>query len=130
MTSRIMVVDDNADLLRVMDIILTRAGFLVFQAQNSYDALDILSNNAPDLCILDVMKPGTSGFELCKMIRKDATNAYLPVLFLSGRGDEESIAQGMAAGANGYLKKPIHPKTVVQAVTDLLEQRIEHATEA
>lgn len=127
MASRIMVVDDDIGLLHMLGIILTRAGFVVLQAQDAHEALDILSDNVLDLCILDVMMPDISGFELCKMIRKDGTKAYLPILFLSGHGDADSMAEGLAAGANGYLKKPIHPYTLVQAVTQLLEQQTEYA---
>jgi len=106
-TKRVMVVDDEAGALTLIRIMLERSGFTVQGARDALGALSLLEASTPDLFVLDVMMPGMDGIELCRRIRARPQTAHTPILILSARGDSESIAAGLAAGANDYLAKPV-----------------------
>jgi DNA-binding response OmpR family regulator len=97
-----------------------RAGFEVFEAEDGYDALDKVSQNPPDLMILDVMMPGMDGFTVCESIRSDDQTASLPIIMLSAKTDTESVNRGLRAGANKYLTKPVSPEDLTRHVRDTL----------
>lgn len=116
-----MVVDDEVGALTLIKIMLERGGFEVLKAQDAYTALDLLESNQPELIILDVMMPGMDGIELCKRIRGRSETEHTPVLILSARGDPESVEEGLSAGANDYLSKPILHHDLITKVRELLE---------
>lgn len=117
---RILVVDDEIGALTLIGIMLERGGFDVLKAKDANSALGLLEQETPDMIILDVMMPGIDGIELCKIIRKRKETAQTPILILSARGDAESVMQGMAAGANDYLPKPILHHDLVSKVEKML----------
>lgn len=120
MSKRILVVDDEVGALTLIGIMLERGGFDVLKARDAYTALDLLKNETPDLMILDVMMPGMDGIELCRQIRATPANKKTPVLILSARGDPESVREGMEAGANDYLSKPILHHDLITKIRDML----------
>ena len=120
MTRQVLVVDDEIGALTLIGIMLERGGFEVFKARDAYIALDILSEQIPDLIILDVMMPGMDGIELCRQIREADATASIPVLILSARGDAETVERGIEAGANDYLSKPILHHDLVTKVRRML----------
>ena len=129
MNEKIMVVDDEPNVLTLMEIVLKRKGFTVVVANDAIKAITLLSKEKPDLFILDVMMPGISGLELCEVLRTRPDTARTPVLMLSARADSESVQRGLAAGANEYLQKTTSPTQVVGRVQALLEsknQYVEH----
>src|SRR5215510_10095390 len=105
MSKQIMVVDDEAYMLALTEIILKRRGFTVVKAQNAWDALDKLNSSTPDLFILDVMMPGIDGIELCKQLRARPQTANIPVIMFSAKDDVLSMERSLKAGANAYLSK-------------------------
>jgi DNA-binding response OmpR family regulator len=120
MKKNILVVDDEIGALTLIGIMLERGGFSVMKAKDADTALATLDQNEPDLIILDVMMPGTNGIDLCKIIRKRQDTHSTPVLILSARGDADSVMQGMEAGANDYLPKPILHHDLVAKVRAIL----------
>jgi DNA-binding response OmpR family regulator len=121
MVTRIMVVDDEVGALTLIGIMLERGGFEVLKAGDAYAALDLLNAETPDMIILDVMMPGMDGIELCRQIRGASRTQNTPVLILSARGDAEAVQQGMAAGADDYLSKPILHHDLISKVRELLK---------
>jgi DNA-binding response OmpR family regulator len=116
----VLVVDDEPMARTLLRLMLVRAGFEVFEAEDGYDALDKVSQNPPDLMILDVMMPGMDGFTVCESIRSDDQTASLPIIMLSAKTDTESVNRGLRAGANKYLTKPVSPEDLTRHVRDTL----------
>jgi DNA-binding response OmpR family regulator len=125
MKKNVLVVDDELGALTLIGIMLERGGFNVLKAKDADSALAMLDQNTPDLMILDVMMPGMTGIELCRVIRSREETTATPILILSARGDAESVMQGMEAGANDYLPKPILHHDLVAKVRSILAQSAE-----
>lgn len=125
MKKNVLVVDDELGALTLIGIMLERGGFNVLKAKDADNALAVLDQSTPDLIILDVMMPGINGIELCRIIRKRPDTSHVPVLILSARGDADSVMQGMEAGANDYLPKPILHHDLVAKVRSILSQSAE-----
>ncbi|XWX02586.1 response regulator [Aggregatilineales bacterium SYSU G02658] len=125
MKKTVLVVDDELGALTLIGIMLERGGFNVLKAKDAEAALATLDQNTPDLIILDVMMPGMNGIELCRTIRSRSETALTPIVILSARGDAESVMQGMEAGANDYLPKPILHHDLVAKVRAILAQSAE-----
>lgn len=118
--SKILVVDDEIGALTLVGIMLERGGFEVMKAQHANEALELVTNEKPDLFILDVMMPEISGIELCRMLKERDDTRDIPVLILSARGDSKSVIQGIEAGAKDYLLKPIFHNNLVEKVRSTL----------
>jgi len=128
-SSRILVVDDTRDLLELFSTVLDRAGYDVLQAATASDCLRIVREQRPDLVLLDVMLPDVSGIEVCKQIKSDERTATILVTHISGmKMSAENRAEGLEAGADGYLTKPIEPRVLLAHVNALL--RIKRTEEA
>jgi DNA-binding response OmpR family regulator len=117
----VLVVDDEPMARTLLRLMLVRAGFEVVEAEDGFDALEKVSQNPPDLMILDIMMPGMDGFTVCESIRNDARTASLPIIMLSAKTDAESINRGLQVGANKYLTKPVSPEDLTRHVRDALE---------
>jgi len=117
----IMVVDDEVGALTLIGIMLERGGFSVMKSGDAFSALNTLASSVPDMFILDVMMPGMDGIELCRKIRALPACQTTPILILSARGDNEAREQGLDAGANSYLSKPILHHDLIIKVKELLE---------
>lgn len=123
MARQILVVDDEVGALTLIGIMLERGGFEVLKAHDAYEALDVLKGALPALIILDVMMPGMNGIDLCRNIRSSPQTKDIPVLILSARGDAESVAEGIAAGANDYLSKPILHHDLITKIREMLNMQ-------
>ena len=111
---KILIVDDEVELLNLLKMVLTKEGFEnIYTAQNGKDAIDLFENINPDLAILDVMLPDMEGYDICKIIRKTSN---IPILFLSAKGEELDRVMGLAIGGDDYITKPFSPKEVVLRV--------------
>lgn len=124
MGRQILVVDDDADALVLMAMILQRRGFEVLKAQGGPQALGLLAHNLPDLVILDVMMPHMDGYEVCRQIRADPRTAHLPVVMLTARAQPANQMEGLRAGANDYIAKPVHPDELLERINAVLEQSV------
>jgi two-component system alkaline phosphatase synthesis response regulator PhoP len=113
----VLIVDDDALIRRAVTIYLSNRGYEVIGAVNGSDCLVKLSPKMPDVILLDVMMPGMDGRETCRRIREFSE---VPIILLTARAQESDRSQGIAAGANGYITKPVSLKEVEARVRALL----------
>jgi DNA-binding response OmpR family regulator len=116
---KILVADDDLDLLGLVAYSLSQAGYLVLKASDGPGALASFEAEAPDLVILDINMPGASGFEVCTAIR---ARGDVPVMMLTARGEEQDLVKALDLGADDYLTKPFSPKTLLARVKALLRR--------
>jgi DNA-binding response OmpR family regulator len=119
---KILVVDDDPELLSLVAFALRQAGLLAVEAGSGERALALIAEEAPDALILDANLPGIDGFEVCRRLR--AAGNSLPVLMLTVRGDEEDVVRGLELGADDYLTKPFSPRTLLARVRALLRRAV------
>ena len=116
---KILVVDDDLELLGLVSFALRQAGYLVVKASDGNEALAIFEREQPDLVILDVNLPGLSGFEVCRRLRAQSAT---PIMMLTVRGSEEDEVHGLDSGADDYLTKPFSPRALLARVRALLRR--------
>lgn len=116
----ILVVDDEEATRYMLRLLLELDGFRVEEAEDGQVALDKIAAQRPDAVVLDVMMPNLDGITVCRRLRAAPETAVLPIIMLSGKTQESAVAEGLAAGANLYLKKPMDPKELVAALRHLL----------
>lgn len=112
---KILLVDDEDDILEFLSYNLEAEGYKVIQASNGIEAIEKLVEN-PDLVLLDVNMPEMNGFEVCKQLRSDKKFRNLPVIFLTARTSEIDELKGLELEANDYIKKPVSPKLLTARV--------------
>lgn len=117
---KILAVDDDLDLLRLIAFALRQAGYMVLEAQDGPSALSTFERERPDLVILDVNLPRLNGFEVLKKIR--AVSGTIPVMMLTVRTAEEDQVRGLDLGADDYLGKPFSPRALLARVRALLRR--------
>lgn len=116
---KILLVDDDADLLAVTGFALQQAGFLVVKAADGVAALEAFQREQPDLAVLDINMPRMTGFELAQKLRE---RTRIPLLMLTARSEEEDVVKALAIGADDYLSKPFSPKILLARVKALLRR--------
>ena len=116
---KILLVDDDPDLLAVTGFALQQAGFLVIKAANGFEALDAFETEQPDLAVLDINMPRMSGFELAQKLRECSG---IPLLMLTVRHEEQDVVRALELGADDYLSKPFSPKILVARIRALLRR--------
>jgi len=121
-TPRILLVDDEEDILEFVSYNLQREGFRVFSARNGLEAIEMAGKVKPDLVILDVMMPEMDGIAACEEIRKLPACKNVIIAFLTARGEDYSQIAGFEAGADDYITKPIRPKVLISRVKALLKR--------
>jgi CheY-like chemotaxis protein len=117
----VLVVDDEPMTRNLLRMILSHAGYAIYEAEDGLDALEKIKDLAPDLVVLDVMMPIMDGIDVCKAVRGDAATADLPIIMLSAYANSGVVEDSMKAGANRYLTKPISRKKLLEEVRELLE---------
>ena len=122
MPKRILVVDDDENILSLERTILEQKGFAVTTAGGGEDALKLLKERPFDLVLLDVMMPDKDGLEVCRQIKQDARTRTLPVIFLTAKGGGDALAEGFEAGAVMYINKPFTANKLLTIVNTMLEQ--------
>ncbi|WP_141905235.1 response regulator transcription factor [Lysinibacillus sp. Y5S-8] len=116
---KILVVDDDAHILQLVTIYLTREGYQVLCAENAQQALALLEGNLPDLAVVDVMMPGMDGFTLTETLTQDYD---IPVLLLTAKGELEDKERGFLAGSDDYVVKPFEPKELLFRIAAILRR--------
>ena len=129
MTYKILIVDDQPEMLQLLGMAFEEQGYEIEVAQTAKTTLKKIKQGQPDLVILDIMLPGMSGVEICKLLRSDPKTANLPIVLLSALADVETKIAGLQAGADEYITKPVDPREMVARVVALLE-RTERLREA
>ena len=117
---RILLVDDEPDILEIVSYNLTAEGYDVFTAKNGLEGVAKAKKKQPHLVILDVMMPEMDGIEACELLRKTSGLENTVITFLTARGEDYSQMAGLDAGADDYITKPIKPKVLVSKVNPLL----------
>ncbi len=117
-----MIVDDEADLTRLVAYHLKQEGFIPVCASNGSEALKEIAAQAISLVILDVMMPGVGGLDVCRQLRSRAETASLPVILLTARADESDKVIGLELGADDYVTKPFSPRELMARVKALLRR--------
>ncbi|MBS2096775.1 response regulator transcription factor [Carboxylicivirga linearis] len=119
---KILLVDDEPDIIEFIGYNLRKEGFNVFTANNGEEALKVAQAELPELIILDVMMPEMDGIETCEEIKRIPTLKHSIVAFLTARGEDYSQIAGFDAGADDYITKPIKPKVLISRVKALLKR--------
>jgi DNA-binding response OmpR family regulator len=121
MSKRVLIVDDEPNIIISVQFLMSREGFDVSCARDGEEALDAIRGQRPDLVVLDVMMPKRNGFEVCEAVRADPELAGVRILMLTAKGREADFDKGMKLGADAYLAKPFSTRELVQKVRELLE---------
>lgn len=121
MTKRILIADDEPNIVISLDFLMKREGFEVAVANDGEAALAYIEQRMPDLVLLDVMLPKKNGFEVCQQIKGNAQLQSIKVLMLTAKGRDTEVAKGLALGADAYVTKPFATKDLVAQVKKLLE---------
>ena len=127
---KILLVDDEPDILEIISYNLSSEGYQVFTAKNGAEGVAIAKKKIPHLIILDVMMPEMDGIEACEIIRNTPSLENTVITFLTARSEDYSLVAGFDAGADDYITKPIKPKVLLSKVKALLRRLKENEAEA
>lgn len=122
MSHRILLIDDEDDILEFIRYNLTKAGYEVYTARNGAEGLQQAAAHRPHLILLDMMMPVMDGIETCRALRRDPALKETMVVFLSALGEEEQQLAGFGAGADDYIPKPIKPKLLLSRIQAILKR--------
>jgi two-component system, OmpR family, alkaline phosphatase synthesis response regulator PhoP len=120
MSKKILVAEDEPNIVAALEFLLQRNGFEVKVARNGEEALRLVESEAPDLVFLDVMMPVRSGYEVCRRIRERADWSHIKIVMLSAKGRDAEVNKGMAVGADLYITKPFSTRELVDKIKHLL----------
>lgn len=119
---KILVVDDEEDILEFVSYNLKKEGYTLFTAQNGYEAIRVAKDQQPQLILLDIMMPGMDGIETCREIRNMSNLQSTVIAFFTARNEDYSLIAGLDAGADDYITKPIRPRVLISKVSALLRR--------
>jgi DNA-binding response OmpR family regulator len=120
MAHKILIVDDEPNIVISLEFLMKKEGFEVAVANDGEEALAKVASFNPDLMLLDVMMPKKSGFEVCEALRADPLRAGLQIVMLTAKGRDTEVAKGLALGADAYVTKPFSTKDLVAKVKQML----------
>jgi two-component system phosphate regulon response regulator PhoB len=123
MSERILLVDDEPDLLELVRVNLDQVGYRVETAEDGREALAAIQRNPPDLIILDLMLPDVSGTEICRRVRADPRLCEIPIIMLTAKADEVDRVVGLELGADDYVTKPFSPRELTLRVRAILRRK-------
>ena len=124
MTDKILIADDEPNILLSLDYLMRREGFEVLLARDGDEALALLRQERPRLVLLDVMMPGKTGFDVCQEVRATESVKDTLILMLTAKGRDTDVAKGLGVGATAYMTKPFSTKDMARKVRELLEQTL------
>lgn len=122
---KILIVDDEPDILELIEYNLKKEGYLVFTASNGQEAVTSAKKNLPDLIILDIMMPKMDGIEACRIMRTMPEFKNTFMVFLTARSEEYSEIAGFNVGADDYIAKPIKPRALVSRINAILRRNVQ-----
>ena len=120
MSKRVLIVDDEPNIVISVEFLMKREGFEVSVARDGEEGLAAIRQQRPDLVVLDVMMPKLNGFEVCEAVRADPDLSGVRILMLTAKGREAEIKKGIELGANTYMPKPFSTRELVDKVKALL----------
>lgn len=122
MTSKILIADDEPNIVISLEFLLKREGYEVVVAHDGVQALERVRAERPDLAILDVMMPNRNGFEVCQDLRQDPEFKTMRIMMLTAKGRDTEVSKGLALGADVYMTKPFATRDLLAKVKALLER--------
>lgn len=120
MSHKILIADDEPNIVISLEFLMKKEGFQVAVASDGEEALAKVDSFKPDLLLLDVMMPRKSGFEVCEALRADPSRGGVRVIMLTAKGRQAEVAKGLALGADAYITKPFSTKELVEKVKSIL----------
>jgi two-component system alkaline phosphatase synthesis response regulator PhoP/two-component system response regulator VicR len=123
---RVLVVDDEVNIVRLIQVNLERHGYQVTTANNGVQALEKIREDRPDLLVSDVMMPEMDGFELLANVRRDPSLSDLPVIMLTAKAQDRDVMEGYTRGADMYLTKPFNPAELLNFAKRILSSQSEY----
>jgi len=119
---KILIVDDEKDLVEIIRLGLEPLGYQVFEAYDGQEGLEKARQIKPDLLILDLMLPKLDGYQVCRMLKFDVNYKEIPVILLTARAAEKDIAMGQEAGADAFITKPFKHEVLKEKIVELLRE--------
>lgn len=120
---RILLVEDERDLMELLRYNLAREGYEVRTAGTGEDALQMIKDELPDLVLLDLMLPAMDGLEVCRTLRKREATANIPIIMLTAKGEEADVVTGLEMGADDYITKPFSPRVLLARISAVLRRK-------
>jgi two-component system phosphate regulon response regulator PhoB len=121
---KILVVDDEEDILELVRYNLSREGYEVLCASSGEDGLEAAKKEIPDLIVLDLMLPGIDGLEVARILKSNNSTKNIPVIMLTAKGEEADIVTGLELGADDYITKPFSPRIMIARVRAVLRRKV------
>jgi DNA-binding response OmpR family regulator len=120
MSHKVLIADDEPNILISLEFLMKREGHQVLLARDGVEALALIRSERPALVLLDVMMPGKSGIEVCQAVRADEALAGTLILMLTAKGRDTDVAKGLGVGADAYVTKPFSTRELAQRVREML----------
>lgn len=121
MSKKILVVDDEPDITRLVEFTLKKRGFEVLVAGDGFSGVEIAKKERPDLILMDIMMPGMNGYEACRCLKAEAETKSIPILALSAKTQRSEVEEVLRNGADGFISKPFTPSELVEKVKGVFE---------
>ncbi|MDD5253272.1 MAG: response regulator transcription factor [Candidatus Omnitrophica bacterium] len=125
MKEKILIVEDEKDIIKMLEYNLKKEGFKVIAARDGEDALDLALREYPDLILLDLMLPGIDGLEVCKTLKKESKTSSIPIIMLTAKSQESDKVVGLELGADDYITKPFSPRELIARIKAVLRRATE-----
>jgi DNA-binding response OmpR family regulator len=125
MAKRILIADDEPNIVISLEFLMSQAGFEVDSAANGEETLQAVARRLPDLLLLDVMLPVRNGFEVCQTLRQNPAYKALKIVMLTAKGRDTEVSKGLALGADAYVTKPFATRELLQTVKSLLAETVD-----
>ena len=122
MKEKILNVEDEKDIIKMLEYNLKKEGFRVVDARDGEDALDLANRENPDLILLDLMLPGMDGLEVCKALKKENKTGSIPVIMLTAKSQESDKVVGLELGADDYVTKPFSPRELIARIKAVMRR--------
>ena len=120
MAKRVLIVDDEPNIVTSLECLMRKSGYQVEVARNGEQALALVESFQPDLVLLDVMMPQRSGYEVCQRMRERADWGHIKIVMLSAKGREAEVSKGISLGADAYVTKPFSNRELIAKIGGLL----------
>ncbi|MDD5505363.1 MAG: response regulator [Candidatus Omnitrophica bacterium] len=125
MKEKILIVEDEKDIIKMLEYNLKKEGFKVIDARDGEDALDLAVREYPDLILLDLMLPGIDGLEVCKALKRESKTSSIPIIMLTAKSQESDKVVGLELGADDYITKPFSPRELIARIKAVLRRATE-----
>ena len=120
--SKIVVIEDEVDILEVINYNLSKEGFDVCSALDGEEGLALIKKEVPNLVLLDLMLPGLDGIEICRKLKTDYSTRSIPIIMVTAKGEESDIVLGLGMGADDYMVKPFRPRELMARIRSVLRR--------